>query len=307
MCSRRKALRCMASAGAGALFVLAGGVLTPVDLASAASKTDRSLRSGKTMFVQVSDTHIGFDMDPNHDVDSTLLQTIQHVNALPEQPALVIHTGDITNYAKPAEFETAQHLLSRLRVAEVHTVPGEHDIADPGATDYFRSFGKPSRNKGYYSFDHSGVHFVALVNVLELQPSGLGMLGDEQLAWVESDLRGQSDSTPIVVFAHIPLWTVYERWGWGTGDAAVLMGYLRRFGSVVVLNGHIHQIMQKVEGNVIFHTARSTAFPLPLAGATPTLAPLQVGADDLPRMLGITSVSLRQYPRALELADSTLA
>jgi 3',5'-cyclic AMP phosphodiesterase CpdA len=186
-------------------------------------------------------------------------------------------------------------------------VPGEHDTTDPTVTEYFNRFGKASGNKGYYSFDHAGVHFVALINVLQFKPGGLGTLGPEQLAWLASDLKGRSSSTPLVVFAHMPLWTIYEPWGWGTGDAPQLMDQLRRFGSVTVLNGHIHQIVQKVEGNVTFHTARSTAYPQPVAGQAAGPGPLKVPTEQLPSMLGVTSVAVVNHPRALRLNDTTLA
>jgi 3',5'-cyclic AMP phosphodiesterase CpdA len=209
--------------------------------------------------------------------------------------------------SKPAEFDLAQQMLARLRTTELHTVPGEHDTSDATVTEYFSRFGKASANKGYYSFDHGGVHFVALINVLQFKPGGLGTLGGEQLAWVTADLKHRSASTPIVVFAHMPLWTVYEPWGWGTGDSEQLMSELRRFGSVTVLNGHIHQIMQKVEGNITFHTARSTAYPQPAPGEGLGPAPLKVADDELPRRLGITSVSVVKHPSSLALSDATLA
>jgi 3',5'-cyclic AMP phosphodiesterase CpdA len=305
--SRRKALKCMAFGGAGTLFALAGGIFTPIDLAVAAANKEAAARLGKPLFVQISDTHIGFNKDANPDVNGTLDQTIAMLNGMPEQPALLIHTGDITHLSKPAEFDMAQQMFSRLRVTEMHTVPGEHDTTDATVTEYFNRFGKASDNKGYYSFDHAGVHFVALVNVLQFKPGGLGTLGPEQLSWVAADLKGRSASTPIVVFAHMPLWTIYEPWGWGTGDAEQLMMHLRRFGSVTVLNGHIHQIVQKVEGNVTFHTARSTAYPQPTAGVGPGPAPLKVPADQLLTMLGITSVSVAKYPRSMLLSDTTIA
>jgi hypothetical protein len=304
--SRRAALKCLAYGGAGTLFVLAGGVLSPVELAQAAD-TRRAAAAGKPLFVQISDTHIGFNKDANPDVNGTLTRSIDLINALPQQPQLLIHTGDITHLSKPAEFDLAQQLLGRARVTELHTVPGEHDTTDPAVTEYFQRFGRASDNRGYYSFDHAGVHFVALVNVLQFKPGGLGTLGAEQLAWVAQDLKGRSASTPIVVFAHMPLWTIYEPWGWGTGDAPQLLEQLRRFGSVTVLNGHIHQIVQKVEGNVTFHTARSTAYPQPAAGEGSGPGPLKVAAEQLPGMLGVTSVSVRNHPRALALADATLA
>jgi 3',5'-cyclic AMP phosphodiesterase CpdA len=305
--ARRSALKCMAFGGAGTLFSLAGGVLTPIELAVAAADRQGAGRLGKPLFVQISDTHIGFNKDANPDVNGTLMLTIALVNAMPEQPALIIHTGDITHLSKPAEFDLAQQMFSGLRTTEMHTVPGEHDTTDATVAEYFNRFGKASDNKGYYSFDHAGVHFVALVNVLQFKPGGLGTLGTEQLAWVAADLKGRSDSTPIVVFAHMPLWTIHEPWGWGTGDADQLMSSLRRFGSVTVLNGHIHQIVQKVEGNVTFHTARSTAYPQPTAGVGSGPGPLKVPADQLARMLGVTSVAVVKHPKSLILSDTTLA
>jgi 3',5'-cyclic AMP phosphodiesterase CpdA len=263
--------------------------------------------TGKPLFVQISDTHIGFAKDANPDVNGTLTQTIDIVNAMPEQPALIIHTGDITHLSKPAEFDLAQQFLSRLRTTEIHTTPGEHDTADATVSEYFNRFGKASNNKGYYSFDHAGVHFISLINVLQFRAGGLGTLGPDQLAWVADDLKGRSASTPIVVFAHMPLWTVYESWGWGTGDGEQLMTQLRRFGSVTVLNGHIHQIVQKVEGNMTFHTARSTAYPQPAPGDAAGPGPLKVPADQLPKVLGVTSVSWVDHAHALSLHDRTLA
>src|ERR1700735_3457033 len=286
--SRRNALKCMAYGGAGTLFALSGGVFTPMNLAMAADNKNAAAKLGRPLFVQIS-------------------ETIALVNAMPEQPALIIHTGDITHLSKAAEFDTAQQLFSRLKTSEMHTVPGEHDTTDATVTEYFNRFGKASDNKGYYSFDHAGVHFVGLINVLQFKPGGLGTLGAEQLAWVAADLKGRSASTPIVVFAHMPLWTIYDPWGWGTGDADQLMSQLRRFGSVTVLNGHIHQIVQKVEGNMTFHTARSTAYPQPTAGEGAGPAPLKVPADQLPGMLGVTSVSVVKHPSSMAMTDTTLA
>jgi len=305
--ARRSALKCLGFGAAGTLFALAGGVLTPTSLLAAAADPKGTARLGKPLFVQISDTHIGFNKEANPDVTATLSRSIDLVNGLPQQPELIIHTGDITHLSKPAEFDLAQQLFSQLRATEMHTVPGEHDTTDATVTEYFNRFGKASGNRGYYSFDHAGVHFVALVNVLEFKPGGLGTLGAAQLAWVADDLKGRSASTPIVVFAHMPLWTIYEPWGWGTGDAPQLMEQLRRFGSVTVLNGHIHQIVQKVEGNVTFHTARSTAYPQPEAGVGTGPGPLKVAADQLPGMLGVTSVAVVKHARSLALSDASLA
>ena len=241
--SRRDVLKCLAYGGAGTLFVLSGGVLAPVDLARAAGK---GRPDGTPLFVQLSDTHIGFHKDANPDVSRTLMQAIELVNGLPTRPSLVLHTGDITHLSKPEEFDLAAQLMSGLRGGDLHTVPGEHDVADATVSEYFSRFGRASANRGYYSFDYAGVHFVALNNVMQAKDGGLGGLGDEQVAWAVADLRGRSASTPVVVFAHMPLWTIYQSWGWGTADSAPLLESLRRFGSVTVLNGHIHQIIVSV-------------------------------------------------------------
>lgn len=304
--SRRGALKCMAFGGAGTLFILSAGILAPVDLAVAATKKTVGV-SGMPLFLQISDTHIGFNKEANPDVAGTLKQTIGFINAMPVKPALTIHTGDISHLSKPEEFDLAQQLLSGLNITELHTVPGEHDVTDGPGTEYFNRFGAASGGKGYYSFDHQGVHFIALVNVMNFKANGLGALGDDQLAWLENDLKGRSASTPIVVFAHMPMWTIYEPWGWGTGDSDRAMSYLRRFGSVTVLNGHIHQIVQKVEGNITFHTARSTAYPQPTAGNGPGPGPLTVPGDQLAKMLGVTSIRINAHPLSAVLADTALA
>lgn len=298
--TRRCALKCL-GIGAGTLFTLEGGVFSALDLAHAAQS-----KSAVPLFVQISDSHIGFNKDANPDVVGTLNRSIDLINALPQQPAFVIHTGDITHLSKPEQFDTARQILSRLRVRELHTVPGEHDVTDGPGTEYFAHFGRPSDNRGWYSFDASGVHFVALVNVMQFKPGGLGALGADQLAWLRNDLAGCPASQPVVVFAHMPLWTIYAPWGWGTDESAMVAELLKRFGSATVLNGHIHQIVQKVEGTITFHTARSTAYPQPDAGNGPGPGPLKVPADMLPKMLGVTSVA-RLLGDVLSLRDTTLA
>ncbi len=304
---RRQALKCLAFGGAGTLFTLSAGVLTPFDLALAAGNDPAAKAGGVPLFLQISDTHIGFNKEANPDVVGTLTRTIAMVNAMPKKPAMVIHTGDITHLSKASEFDTASLLMSQLNVTELHTTPGEHDVADASVTEYFSRFGKPSQDRGYYSFDHQGVHFVSLINVLNFKPTGLGALGQEQLNWLEKDLRGRSASTPIVVFAHMPMWTIYAPWGWGTSDADQAMSYLKRFGSVTVLNGHIHQIVQKVEGNITFHTARSTAYPQPAPGDGSGPGPLKVSAEELPGRLGVSNLTLMRHPTAVTVTDTTLA
>src|SRR5262249_2619347 len=210
----------------------------------------------------------------NPDVVGTLKAAIDKINGLPMTPELLLHTGDISHLSKPEEFDTVDQILKSASVKEAFFVPGEHDVAtDEGAT-YRERYAKNSKGAGWYSFDKKGVHFIGLVNVMNLKAGGLGTLGPEQLEWLEDDLKGRSHSTPIVVFAHIPLWSVFPQWGWGTDDAAQALGYLKKFGSVTVLNGHIHQTMQKVEGNVRFHTAASTAFPQPAPGTADSPGPM---------------------------------
>ena len=300
--SRRGALKCL-GVGAGTLFTLSSGIFSAIDLAQAAPLS----QTATPLFVQISDTHIGFNKDANPDVIGTLNRSIDMVNALPQRPAFAIHTGDVSHLSKAQEFDTAQQLLKRLRVSEIHVVPGEHDVTDGPGTEFFARYGKPSGNKGYYSFDAGGVHFIALVNVMSFKPGGLGALGDDQLAWLKADLAARTASQPIVVFAHMPLWTIYEPWGWGTAEGDQLAAMLRRFGSVTVLNGHIHQIVQKVEGNITFHTARSTAYPQPTAGSGPGPGPLKVPPDQLPKMLGVTTVAATSRTGPLALTDSLLA
>jgi 3',5'-cyclic AMP phosphodiesterase CpdA len=298
---RRGVLECMTWIGTGVLWTLSGGVprsLGLVDQAFAAPAR------GLT-FLQISDSHVGFDKPANPSARGTLEEAIGKINALPVKPAFMIHTGDISHLSKPAEFDDADAIISRTRL-DVHYVPGEHDFLDEEQKLYRERYGRGSKGAGWYSFDAEGVHFVGLVNVVDLKAGGLGNLGSEQLEWLEADLGSRSASTPIVVFAHIPLWTVYPQWGWGTEDGARALQLLKRFGSVTVLNGHIHQVMQKVEGNVTFHTARSTAFPQPAPGSAPSPGPLKVADDKLRTMLGIASVTFKETEQRLAIIDTPL-
>ncbi|PWC40352.1 metallophosphoesterase [Azospirillum sp. TSO22-1] len=300
---RRTVLKCMAWAGTGVVWTVAGGVPRSAGLIGAA----RAAAPGGFTFVQISDSHIGFNKEANPDVGATLRSAVEAINALPERPAFVVHTGDVTHLSKPAEFDDADQLLRGLKAGPVHAVPGEHDVLDEGGTAFRGRYARESRGAGWYSLDEGGVHFLALVNVVDLKAGGLGNLGEEQLAWLEDDLRGRSASTPIVVLAHIPLWSVYPEWGWGTADSEQALAALRRFGSVTVLNGHIHQAMQKVEGTIAFHTAMSTAFPQPAPGAAPSPGPMKVPADRLRRVLGISRVEYVPGKAPLALIDAPLA
>lgn len=295
---RRGFLECMAWAGTGVIWTVGGGIL------SSNLVTGAEVGMGFMSFVQISDSHMGFNKPANPDVNGTLQGAVDKINALPRQPEFVIHTGDLTHLAKPAEFDTMDHILKGLKTKEIFTVPGEHDVAADDGNEYRERYGKKTKGDGWYSFDHKGVHFVGLVNVVKLE--GLGKLGATQLAWLADDLKARSASTPIVVFAHIPLWMVSEKWGWGTADSEQALGMLKRFGSVTVLNGHIHQAMQKIEGNVAFHTAMSTAFPQPAPGTAPAPGPMKVPDDRLRKVLGICEVNYIKTKHSLAVIDSPL-
>ena len=306
---RRGFLKCMAWAGTGVLWTISGGVLVSKTLAEVA-KTGSSLPKATDLsFLQISDSHIGFSKEANKDVTETFKIALDRINAMPTQPAFLIHTGDISQLSKPEEFDTFDQVLKSCKTKDVFYVPGEHDVINDGGKLFRDRYLKSVEGKGsgWYSFNKNGVHFVGLVNVVNLQAGGLGQLGDEQLEWLEDDVKGLSAETPIVVFAHIPLWAVYPKWGWGTDDSERALGYLKRFGSVTVLNGHIHQVLQKVEGNVTFHTAMSTAFPQPEPGKGPNPGPLTVPSEKLRSMLGLTSIQYKQSKSALAVVDSNLS
>jgi 3',5'-cyclic AMP phosphodiesterase CpdA len=302
---RRDAMKCLAWAGAGVLWTMGGGVASSV-LATAAGAATR--KAGSLDFVQISDTHIGFDKAANPDTLGTMREAIGKIKAMPVKPSFIIHTGDLTHLSKADEFDTVDQMLKDLNVPVFYT-PGEHDTLDEGNGKLFLDrFGKGTWGTGYRSFDVSGVHFIGLVNVMNLNPDGQGRLGDEQIAWLAKDVGRLSASTPIVVYAHMPLFDAYVPWGWGTVDAAQALAPLRRFGSVTVLNGHIHQVIAKTEGNITFHTTRSTAYPQAAAG-TPGASPgpLKVPADQLRGVLGVRDITRLHGRGALAIVDQTLA
>jgi hypothetical protein len=303
--TRRSALACLGAwSGAGIIWGVTGGI--PRALGMANDPETVAAAKAQFTFAQISDTHLGFNKDANPDVVATLRRAIADVNELPQRPAFVVHTGDITHLSKPAEFDLAAELLTEIKVDRIHFVPGEHDALDNGLEGYLRHYGGATRGLAHYSFDDHGVHFVGLNNVVDFKPGSMSALGETQLEWLEKDLASLSASTPIVVLAHIPLWTVYEPWGWGTADAPQALSYLRRFGSVTVLNGHIHQVMQKIEGHVAFHTAMSTAYPQPAPGTAPEPGPLKVAPAVLEKFLGIRQVSVVRGTHTLATIDQPL-
>ena len=298
---RRQVLKCMIWAGTGVLWTIEGGVPKSLGIAGEALAKD----TGGLTFLQISDSHVGFDKPANPNTIGTLEEAIGKLGALPAKPSFMIHTGDISHLSKPQEFDDADKIIAQAKL-DVHYVPGEHDLLDEEAKLYRERYGRGTVGAGWYSFDAKGVHFIGLVNVVDLKPGGLGNLGDEQLEWLERDLRGRPASIPIVIFAHVPLWSVYPSWGWGTEDSGRALGYLKRFGSVTVLNGHIHQVMQKVEGNVTFHTAMSTAFPQPAPGTAPSPGPMKVEDSRLRTLLGVSNITFKHSQERLAIIDKSL-
>jgi Icc protein len=297
---RRGFLKCMAWAGTGVAWSVSGGVVT-----SQAFGQYKKAAKGELHFVQISDSHMGFNKPANADVNGTLNATIDKINGLPNEPDFIIHTGDLSHTSKAAEYDTLDQILKGAKPKEIFYVPGEHDTSVDDGKMYMERFGKNAKGRGWYSFTHKDVHFVGLSNVAALE--GLGKLGPEQIQWLQADLKAQPASRPIVVFAHIPLWSVYPDWGWGTEDSAEALSAMKRFGSVTVLNGHIHQVMQKVEGNVTFHTAMSTAFPQAAPAPDKKPGPMKVADDKLKSVLGITDVHSVANSHNLAVVDSTLA
>jgi Icc protein len=296
---RRGFLQCMAWAGTGVIWTLGSGVLS-----SRAFGQKMPATKGELHFVQISDSHMGFNKPANPDVNGTLQATIDKINALPQQPEFIIHTGDLSHSSKPGEFDTLDQMLKSAKPNQVFYVPGEHDTSSDDGKQFMERYGKEAKGRGWYSFNHKDVHFVGLSNVQAQE--GLGKLGTDQIEWLAADLKGQPASRPIVVFAHIPLWSVYPDWGWATTDSEQALGHLKRFGSVTVLNGHIHQVMQKVEGNVTFHTAMSTAFPQPAPGTAKAPGPMKVPDDKLRTVLGIANVQAVMKNHSLAIVDSPL-
>ena len=303
--SRRHALECMVWAGTGVIWTLSGGIPKSLSLLDEAQAAEAA--ASNFTFLQISDSHIGFDKEAEVTAIDTLNEAIGRINGLAVKPNFMIHTGDITHLSKPDEFDDADQIIGSTKIV-THYVPGEHDMVDAGqGKAYMDRYGKDSWGQGWFSFDQNGVHFIGLVNVVNLKAGGLGNLGPEQLDWLQKDLANRPSSQPIVVFAHIPLWTIYPQWGWGTDDSAQALALLQRFGSVTVLNGHIHQIIQKVEGNMTFHTALSTAFPQPAPGTAPSPGPMVVPADQLRSKLGLSTVTVMQGNKPLAFVDKTLA
>jgi 3',5'-cyclic AMP phosphodiesterase CpdA len=301
---RRGFLECMAWAGTGLLWAASGGVLSSRIVSPAAAA---EIRAESFRFAQISDTHIGFKGQANGDPTASLREVVERINALQPAPAFVLHTGDLTHGQKAGAFDTVAEILKGLKTERVFYLPGEHDVFLDGGKEYLDRYGKDTvGGRGWQSFDYKGTHFVGLVNVLRYKGEGMGALGEDQIEWLVKDLAPLSSSTPVVVFSHVPLWAVYPQWGWTTEDAGRALEHLKRFGSVTVLNGHIHQVMQKVEGAVMFHTAMSTAFPQPAPGSAPSPGPMKIPEADARRMIGAADVTYVPGRHPLAIVDSRL-
>jgi Icc protein len=309
---RKGFLKCMAWAGTGLFCIMSGGILKSYGMSQLIDKTTGRIKEGVEIskgdfaFAQISDSHIGFNKPANPDVLGTLEAAISKINAMPSAPSFILHTGDLSHLAQAEEFDTLDQALKSAKTGKIFYVPGEHDVLNDNGKQYLQRYGKETKGNGWYSFDFNGVHFIGLVNVIDTAEGGLGVLGNEQLQWLENNVKGLSSSTPIVVFAHIPLWAIYPQWGWGTRDSEQALSYLKRFGSVSVLNGHIHQTIQKIEGNITFHTATSTAFPQPQPGTAAAAGPMKVPAEQLRSLLGITTVNYVEHDHTLAVTDLPL-
>ena len=302
--SRRQLIRHSAWFGAAVGLAVVGGELISHAAGNAGAASHSASARPALRFAQVSDSHIGFNGTANPDVVGSFTHAIDQINNLGYTPDFVIHTGDLTHLATPAQFDQVKQMLGGLRTPHVFTVPGEHDSVDDGGQKYRQAFGAGTRGDGWYSFDIAGVHVIALVNTLNLK--NLGHLGADQLEFIEKDIAGLSSDTPIIVFSHIPLFAMYPNWGWGTDDSAQALSYLRRFSSVTCLNGHVHQLFSKVEGNVTFYSGTTTAYPLPHPGDGPAPKPITLPAGQLHDALGIREVSYTTGQQALALKELKL-
>jgi len=305
---RQGFLKCMAWAGTGVVWALTGGRVTSMALADAAR--DPATATADFSFVQISDSHIGFSKAANKNVVGTFEEAIARINALPQRPAFVMHTGDHVHLSKMTEFDTTKQIMGTIKTDRTFNVPGEHDVFVDQGKRYLEVFGRGTQGSGYSSFDLKGVHFLALANVQQAEGqgglTGLGLLGPEQLAFVKKDLAALSADTPLVIFSHVPLLAVYPKWGWATEDSTQVLALVKRFSSVTALNGHIHQIISKTEGNIVMHTAASTAYPLHAPGqVAPT--PLVLPAGMLPARIGIRTVGFVRGASSLALKDQPFA
>ena len=231
--------------------------------------------AGDFHFVQMSDTHWGFKGPPNPDAEHTLEKAVATVNALAQKPDFIFFTGNLTHTTEDgnerrARMKKFKEIVSGLSVKDVRFMPGEHDASLDKGEAFKEFFGDT-----HYTFDHKGVHFIALDNVSD--PAA--KLGDEQLAWLADDLKKHKPDDRIVVFTHRPLFDLFPSWDWATADGAKAIDLLTPYQNVVVFYGHIHQEHHHMTGHIAHHAAKSLIFPLPAPGSQPKRVPLPYDAE----------------------------
>ena len=299
--NRRQLLRHGAWFGGAVVLAVGGGAVVSSVVADSHSALDDP---NALLFAQISDSHLGFTGPANTDVTKSFAAAIDKLNALPRRPAFVMHTGDLTHLATPAQFDQVKQMMTGIKTGQTFVVPGEHDSIDDSGQKYRAAFGSGTQGDGWFSFDIQGVHVIGLVNTISLEK--LGHLGTDQIDFVRRDTAHLPADTPIVVFSHIPLFAMYPAWGWGTDDAMQVLALLRRFSSVTCLNGHVHQLFTKTEGNITFHSATTTAYPLPKPGRAAAPAPVTLPAGRLHDALGIRTVTHVRGAHHLAITDSKL-
>ncbi len=245
-------------------------------------------------FLQLSDTHWGFQGAPNPQAGVTLEHAVATINSVDRLPDFIVFTGDLTHTTDdPAQrrerMKRFREIVSALKVKDVRFLPGEHDAAPDRGEAYRESFGDPT-----YAFDHKGVHFVVLDNVS--LPGGA--VGEAQISWLEADLARLRPDARVVVFTHRPLFPLFPEWEWATKDGDSVLQILQRRPAATVFYGHIHQEHHRTTGNVAHHAARSLIFPLPAPGSVPKKAPLPWSAESADHGLGWREVAMGAAPSA---------
>ena len=276
-----------------------GGVVFMSGLSGCAA-TQGSSRQEDFYFVQLSDTHWGFNGPAvNPDARGTLPKAVEAVNSLPIQPDFIVFTGDLTHTTDdPAErrrrLKEFQGIVAGLKNPNVRFMPGEHDAGLDRGEAWMESFGQT-----HYSFDHKGVHFIAIDNVSD--PAA--RIGEAQLAWLRQDLEKQLKDAPIVVFTHRPLFDLYPQWDWATRDGAAAVDLLMPYQNVTVFYGHIHQENHHMTGHIAHHAAKSLIFPLPAPGAAPRRDPIRWDAAMPYQGLGFREVDVKPVTAATTIAE----
>jgi hypothetical protein len=276
-----------------------GGVVFASSLRGAQGAAAAGQKYDDFYFVQLSDSHWGFQGPPNPDAKGTLKKAVAAVNSLNEQPDFIVFTGDLTHTTddpKERRQRLAQfkEIVSELKVKNVHFMPGEHDASLDNGEAFKEFFGKTR-----YAFDHKGVHFIALDNVSDPRAS----LGDEQLQWLADDLKQQPKNANIVVLTHRPLFDLYPQWDWATRDGVKAIDLLLPMEHVTVFYGHIHQEHHKMTGHIAHHAAKGLMFPLPAPGSQPQRNPLPWDATQPYKGLGFRDIEAEVSETAFKITE----